>query len=77
MTRLDTALAINSQSDLEVNFINANGGKAQAAANVYAESLVSVKCSGLGNPAPTWAWTFTNFYTELTNYAETTESLSG
>ena len=53
------------------------GFKAQAAANVYAESLVSVKCSGLGNPAPTWSWTFTNFYTELTSYAETTETLSG
>ena len=38
---------------------------------------LSLKCSGLGNGEFEWSWEFTNFYTELTDYTQSTGSLTG
>ena len=77
VTRFDTALALNSPNTLEISFMNANSQQSGLPITIYAESILSLKCSGLGNPTPTWSWKFTNLYTELTDYNVITQGLTG
>ena len=77
VSRGDFALALNSISTINVDFININGEGNGAALTLTAGTKVSAKCSGKGNGSPTWTWKFTNMYTELTNYAASTDNLSG
>ena len=71
------ALAINTRSTPEVNFMNVNNQRSGEALTVTAGQPLSLKCSGLGNGAIKWSWEFTNFYTELTGYSQNTGSLTG
>ena len=78
VTRFDIALALNSPNTLEISFMNANSQQSGLPITIYAESILSLKCSGLGNPTPTWSWKFTNpKYTELTDYNVITQGLTG
>ena len=77
VTRFDTALALNSPNTLEISFMNANSQQSGLPITIYAESILSLKCSGLGNPVPTWSWRFTNLYTELTDHNVITQGITG
>ena len=78
VTRFDISLALNSPNTLEISFMNANSQQSGLPITIYAESILSLKCSGLGNPTPTWSWKFTNpKYTELTDYNVITQGLTG
>ena len=77
VTRFDTALALNSPSTLEISFFNANSQQSGLPITIYAESILSLKCSGLGNPVPNWSWKFSNLYTELTDYSVITQGVTG
>ena len=77
VSRADFSLALNALSIIDVDFININGEGSGEALTIYAGTKTSVKCSGKGNGPPTWSWKFTNFYTELTGYSSSTQSLDG
>ena len=74
------ALAINSKSTIELTFMNVNAYDSGVTVTVDAGTMVSIKCAGLGQGSPTWAWEFTNFYVEITDpisTSTTTTSLTG
>ena len=77
VSRGDFALALNSLSTVDVDFININGEGNGVTLTLTAGTKVSVKCSGKGNGSPTWTWKFENMYTELTSYSSTTQNLNG
>ena len=56
--------------------MNVNSQGSGQSITVVVGQPLSLKCSGLGNGEIEWAWEFTNFYTELTEFTQTTESLT-
>ena len=65
VTRQDEALALNSLSETDINFINVNAMDNGAAMTVTVGEKISIKCGGFGNGAPVWTWDLTKQYTEL------------
>ena len=71
VTRVNTAVALNSPNTVQIYYINVNGQKEDEAITVNAGEKISIKCAALGNIDQhtdwdwTWTWTLPHLYTEL------------